>query len=43
MDAETSVCVCVEMGLAMKREQCICEQKCICVFVSVKGETGLYM
>ena len=37
------VCVCVEMGLTMKGQQCISEQKCICVFLSVKGETGLYM
>ena len=34
-----SVCMCVEMGLTMKGEQCICEQKCICV--CVKGKTGL--
>ena len=37
------VCVCVEIGLTMKGQQCISEQKCICVFLSVKGETGLYM
>jgi len=37
------VCVCVEMGLTMKGQQCISEQKCICVFLSERRNGSVYV